>query len=101
MIETGFLKRTACRLAKRSARPRTIVRFPTKAKKTSPLSALSPIQEPKAEELTHVKAAQQQPLPFNPINQNQQSFQSSLFSYGIAGVGVGLGVIFVRVVLGI
>lgn len=40
------------------------------------------------------------PMPFEPSAQNQHSVGSSLASYALAGIGVTLGVVLVRVVLG-
>jgi hypothetical protein len=43
---------------------------------------------------------QRSPLPFEPSQYNQQSVGSSLASYALAGVGVTMGVVLVRLVLG-
>jgi hypothetical protein len=40
------------------------------------------------------------PLPFAPSEQNQQSLGSMFGSYMLAGFGMGLGVVLVRVILG-
>jgi hypothetical protein len=47
------------------------------------------------------KAAAPPPLPFSPSNQNQLSVGSMVGSYMLAGFGMGLGVILVRVLLGV
>jgi hypothetical protein len=39
-------------------------------------------------------------LPFQPSHQNQESIGSSLASYGLAGVGVAMGVTFVSALFG-
>lgn len=43
---------------------------------------------------------QQQPIPFAPTEQNQNSIGSMVGSYMLAGFGMGLGMILVRIVLG-
>jgi hypothetical protein len=85
-----------------------VVRDPRKARptKASTTTALAPASarednhhhlEPSVPPQTPVPRA---PLPFEPSPQNQQSVGSSLASYALAGVGVTLGVVLVRVVLG-
>ena len=41
-----------------------------------------------------------QPLPFAPTEQNQNSIGSMVGSYMLAGFGMGLGIILVRLILG-
>lgn len=75
---------------------RTVVRDPRKKSKS--LSVL-----PKEQDHPPAQAPSppgRTPLPFEPTSQNQQSVGSSLASYALAGVGVTIGVILVRVVLG-
>ena len=43
---------------------------------------------------------QKQPLPFAPTEQNQNSIGSMVGSYMLAGFGMGLGMILVRIILG-
>ena len=73
---------------------RTIVRDPRR-RRNKP----SPLVVPKEEdELQPTPPMAKTPLPFGP--QPQHSTASSLASYAVAGVGVTLGVVLVRVVLG-
>jgi hypothetical protein len=43
---------------------------------------------------------QKQPLPFAPTEQNQNSIGSMVGSYMLAGFGMGLGMVLVRIILG-
>jgi hypothetical protein len=80
---------------------RTIVRDPRKLKtnKRLPVAQSAPtdhnVPAPLSEPTTR------SPMPFEPSQHNQQSIGSSLGSYMLAGVGVTMGVILVRVVLGV
>ena len=90
-----MFRRSIYVLANRTGR--TIVRDPRKTRSLPPVSSDGPSQAttPASQPLQ-----QQRPLPFEPSQHNQESLGSSLVSYAIAGVGVSLGVILVRVVLG-
>ena len=72
---------------------RTVVRDPRKAKVRAPLATLQ-----KEEPQTPAVQPQQPPLPLQPLQGDQQP---TLATYALAGVGVTLGVIFVRVFLGV
>mmetsp|Transcript_20476 Transcript_20476/g.44351 ORF Transcript_20476/g.44351 Transcript_20476/m.44351 type:complete len:95 (-) Transcript_20476:53-337(-) len=79
---------------------RTIVRDPRK-KSVPAVSTQLPAAAAAAESHpVQQQAPQQQPLPFEPSQQNQESVGSSLVSYAVAGVGVALGVTLVRVIVG-
>ena len=81
---------------------RTVVRDPRKAaKKGSARSgAVVARQSGAKENPNHLPAEPQSSLPFQPSQQNQQSVGSSLVSYGLAGVGVAMGMTLVRALLG-
>ena len=91
---------------------RTIVRDPRKAKasaKVVPSTATNAItnapagaSNPIATQPQHqsVPSPQQQPLPFAPTEPNQNSIGSMVGSYMLAGFGMGLGMILVRIILG-
>ena len=95
-----MLRRSLAALSKRSfpslsipkSTGRTIVRDPRKKK------AISAVV--RREELRPVQQNDLKPLPFAPLEQNQQSFGSSLGSYAVMGVGVALGVTMVGALLG-
>lgn len=89
-----MIRRSVAVLAKQTGR-RTIVRDPRKKSR-----ALEVREKPPEE--NHVSVTNQSPrvMPFEPSEQNQQSVGSTLGSYALAGVGVTLGVVLVRVVLG-
>jgi hypothetical protein len=104
-----MFRRSLIVLAKRT--DRVIVRDPriAKQRKATALieSSASEIQQQHHEHTAVVPS--QQPaspsapptaLPFEPSAQNQQSVGSTIGSYVLAGFGVGLGMILVRVVLG-
>ncbi len=91
---------------------RTIVRDPRKAKETvkavpstnsngithHPTESSNPIATHQQHQ--SLPSQPQQPLPFAPTEQNQNSIGSMVGSYMLAGFGMGLGVILVRMVLG-
>jgi hypothetical protein len=90
----------------KQARSRTVVRDPRKKRMNQASDSLAPVAtreddhrhlEPSVPPQTQVHLT---PLPFQPSQHNQQSIGSSLASYALAGVGVTLGVVLVRVVLG-
>ena len=74
---------------------RTIVRDPRKAKKLTNTSSL--IRSP---ESTGEHNLTNNPLPFTPSEQNQQSVGSSLASYALMGGGVAFGFAIVGAVFG-
>ena len=80
---------------------RTIVRDPRKKR----LPAVRVVNDDKAKDENQTPSVYQsspgKPLPFEPSSQNQESLGSSLASYALAGVGVSLGFILVRVVTGL
>jgi hypothetical protein len=88
---------------------RTIVRDPRMKKTISPSTsdaakALAPhanSNTPPSVFESQQKAQPPPPLPFAPSNQNQESIGSMVGSYMLAGFGMGLGVILVRVILGV
>lgn len=88
-------RRSLAVMAKQAGR--TIVRDPRKKKVIAMARQETPIQQQVAPQQQPV---QPPPLPFEPSAQNQQSVGSTLGSYALAGVGVTLGVVLVRVVLG-
>jgi Flp pilus assembly protein TadG len=90
---------------------RTIVRDPRKTKLPSNTSsAVDSINVTNTNLVTRssdntnpiVTHHQQQnpPLPFAPTEQNQQSVGSMVGSYMLAGFGMGLGMVLVRIILG-
>jgi hypothetical protein len=89
---------------------RAIVRDPRVAKQRkatalveSSASGVQQHQEPSSVVPSQQPASPSAPpttLPFQPSTQNQQSVGSTIGSYVLAGFGVGLGMILVRVVLG-
>ena len=89
-------------------RARTIVRDPRKAaaKRVAAVarsndSVIVPNQIVGGDSNLPVKNRHQsQPLPFQPSVENQQSVGSTLVSYGLAGIGVSLGVTFVGALFG-
>ena len=89
-------RRSIGALAKQAGR--TIVRDPRKtaASKSVPANVAQDNQRAAASP----SKVQPPTLPFEPSQQNQESIGSSLASYALAGVGVTLGVVLVRVVLG-
>jgi len=81
---------------------RTIVRDPRKKR----LPAVRVVNDDKAKDENQTPSVYQssspgKPLPFGPSSQSQESVGSSLASYALAGVGVSLGFILVRVVTGL
>ena len=66
-------------------------------KTTEPSSPIAPHQNNQSLPPQH---QQQQPLPFSPTEQNQNSIGSMVGSYMLAGFGMGLGMILVRIILG-
>ena len=85
---------------------RTIVRDPRDKVKILPVTSTTnthaPVQHTSS--TNTVTTTQQQhppPLPFEPSQQNQQSIGSMVGSYALAGFGMGLGVIFVRMIFGV
>lgn len=107
-------RRSLGRLAKQT--DRILVRDPRNSNK--PKVAAATVSQRRSEEVSSSNVAvptppppppvwsspqqqQQRPvLPFEPSAQNQQSVGSTLGSYMLAGFGMGLGMILVRVVLG-
>ena len=95
-----------------AAQGRTIVRDPRKAKDSvkavsstnsnaiahQPIESANPIATHQQQQ--SLPSQPQQPLPFAPTEQNQNSIGSMVGSYMLAGFGMGLGVILVRLVLG-
>ena len=94
---------------------RKIVRDPRKAKasanvvQSADLNALAntpsktsnPITtQPQQNQSFPSPQMQKQPLPFEPTVQNQNSIGSMVGSYMLAGFGMGLGMILVRIILG-
>lgn len=81
---------------------RTIVRDPRKiaAAKRVPALAKQHNQDQHQVTTTINQTTRQTPLPFQPSEQNVQSVGSTMASYALMGVGVTLGVVLVRVVLG-
>jgi hypothetical protein len=87
---------------------RTIVRDPRKSKTAS--NGTPAVESTnknlinsknEAENMNPVITQQQQPtLPFAPTEQNQQSVGSMVGSYMLAGFGMGLGMVLVRMILG-
>jgi len=94
-------RRTLLRAAAATSK-RTIVRDPRKTA-TAVTKGLGEEASPSSLQEQHSTPSpvQHQPPPFAPSQSNQESIGSSLASYALAGVGVTLGVVFVRVVLGI
>jgi hypothetical protein len=86
---------------------RTVVRDPRIKKPKSPsTSDASKALAPQADSNTPPSLSQHNvqrppPLPFAPSDQNQGSIGSMVGSYMLAGFGMGLGVILVRVILGV
>jgi hypothetical protein len=107
-IELDMFRRSLTVLAKRT--DRVIVRDPRIAKQRkatglveSSGASIQQLQEPSAVVPSQQPASPSAPpaaLPFEPSAQNQQSVGSTIGSYVLAGFGVGLGMILVRVVLG-
>jgi hypothetical protein len=91
-----MLRRSVAVVAKQGER--TIVRDPRKSR----LPAVSSQNHNLPQEVPTHQAPMSPlpPPPFAPSTHNQQSVGSSLASYALAGVGVTLGVVLVRVVLG-
>jgi hypothetical protein len=88
-------RRSLIALSKQTGR--TIVRDPRKKSKRVP--AVRP-EDPSQVEQVPPPLPMQQPLPFQPSNQNQESLGSTMASYALAGVGVTLGFTLVRVLIG-
>lgn len=82
---------------------RTIVRDPRK-KRLPAVRVVNDDDKAKDENQTpsvYQSSSPGKPLPFEPSSQSQESVGSSLASYALAGVGVSLGFILVRVVTGL
>lgn len=85
---------------------RTIVRDPRVVKRSKPASdSVLSSEKRVGNQLKHatplIKQDEVPPrLPFEPAAQNQESFGSMMGSYALAGFGMGLGMILVRVLLG-
>jgi hypothetical protein len=88
-------RRSLIALSKQTGR--TIVRDPRKKSKRVP--AVRP-EDPSQVEQVPPPLPMQQPLPFQPSNQDQESLGSTMASYALAGVGVTLGFTLVRVLIG-
>ena len=95
-----MFRRSLGALAKQGGR--TLVRDPRKSSSNKRLlEAVGSSPEQPQPPVAHQSNNPPRPLlPFEPSQQNQESLGSSLVSYALAGVGVTLGVILVRVVLG-
>lgn len=77
---------------------RTIVRDPRRIRnpKSLAVAKVEDLPSPEQTKDNIPRAA----FPFEPNPQNQSNVGSSLASYALAGVGVTLGVVLVRIVLG-
>jgi hypothetical protein len=97
-------RRSARVLAAQQGSGRTIVRDPRKVVKKTPavVEAMYDNNDivPQQQKPQQPSIPSQPLLPFAPSQQNRESIGSSMVSYALAGVGVTLGVILVRVVLG-
>ncbi len=77
---------------------RTIIRDPRKKKAIRPLSFVEIANSDESKQNTPPVTP---PIPFAPLEKNQESVGSVLGSYVLAGVGVTMGFALVKVVFGI
>lgn len=104
--DSTMFRRSVMKLAGRPHR--TIVRDPRKQRAMKGAAASEvPAEQPQQSSSLQTPPSQpppqqyqQQPLPFTPNSQNQESLGSSLMGYAVAGFGMALGVTLVRVVIG-
>ena len=86
-------------LAQQTTR-RTVVRDPRKRTKLPSTASREVVPSKNSQAPVQQQQQQRPPLPFEPTHQQQESIGSSMASYALAGVGVTLGVVLVRVILG-
>ena len=95
--EAGAMIRRSLVVLSKASKGRTVVRDPRKAKARKSALVEAPNHLPTEQNNDN---SNNQPLPFQPSHQNQQSVGSTLASYSLAGAGVAMGVTLVGAIFG-